>query len=332
MSKRSDTGKLPIIIERYKAIVDRRLRAHVNGNEPASVYEPIRHILNAGGKRLRAVLLLLASESVGGKSAFALDAACAIELLHTFTLVHDDVMDRSDLRRGVPTIHRKWDVDTAILSGDQIAACAHEMLWKAKTTRSKEIFRVFANAFVEVCEGQGYDKNFEARNDVNVEDYLMMIEKKTARMISASTEIGAIIGGGTAVQIKALRRFGKYLGLAFQLQDDILDIDGDEKKIGKTIGKDIIEGKRTYLLLTALDRAKGGDRRLMESVMRRRCVEIDAIRRVRNIYEREGVLSDARKEMERFTVKAQHELRVFPGNRAVSALLWLSGSLLRRQS
>jgi geranylgeranyl diphosphate synthase, type II len=332
MSKRSDIGKLPVIIERYKAIVDRRLRAHVNGHEPASVYGPIRHILNAGGKRLRAVLLLLASEAVGGKSASALDAACAIELLHTFTLVHDDVMDKSDLRRGVPTIHTKWDVDTAILSGDQIAACAHAVLLNAKTTKHKEIFQVFANAFVEVCEGQGYDKNFESRIDVDVEDYLMMIEKKTARMISASTEIGAIIGGGTVAQIKALRQFGKYIGLAFQIQDDILDIDGEEKTFGKAIGRDIIEGKRTYLLLTALDRTKGADRRLMESVMQHRCVDKGSVKRVRDIYERKGVLSDARKEVDRFTTSAQRELRVLPENRAVSALLRLSGSLLRRQS
>jgi geranylgeranyl diphosphate synthase type II len=332
MSKRSESHKLPNMIERYKIAVEKRLHAYVDGNDPVSVYEPIRYIISAGGKRLRAILLLLASEAVGGKPANALNAACAIELLHTFTLVHDDIMDKSDLRRGLPTIHKKWNVDTAILSGDQIAACANEILLKTNTPKPADVFRVFTDAFVEVCEGQGYDKEFELRNDLDIDDYLMMIGKKTARMISASTEIGAIIGGGTAGQIKALRHYGEYLGFAFQLQDDILDVEGDERTLGKVIGRDIIEGKRTFLLLAALDRVKGADRQLMESVMEHRCAGNDTIDRVRDIYKREGVLTDARKEMERYTNKAQKALRVVPVNRAVSTLSWLSGNLLQRQS
>ena len=332
MSKRTESDNLPHLAERYKRAVDQRLHAYVKSNVPVSVYEPIRYIIDAGGKRLRAILLLLASEAVGGKSADALNAACAIELLHTFTLVHDDIMDNSDLRRGLPTIHKKWDVDTAILSGDQIAACAHEILLKTKTPKSMEVFRVFTDAFVEVCEGQGYDREFEVRNDLSVDDYLMMIGKKTARMISASTEIGAIIGGGTARQIAALRHYGEYLGFAFQIQDDILDIEGNERTFGKIIGRDIIEGKRTFLLLAALDRVKGADRKLVESVMQHKCAGENNINRVRDLYEREGVLTDARRAMERYTIKAQKALRAAPANRAVSTLLWLSGNLLQRQS
>jgi geranylgeranyl diphosphate synthase type II len=165
-----------------------------------------------------------------------------------------------------------------------------------------------------------------------LDDYVMMIGKKTARMISAASEMGAIIGGGTVKEIKALREFGKYLGLAFQIQDDILDIDGSEKEFGKVIGRDIMEGKRTYLLLTARERVKGSDARMIGAVMRHEGIGKDGIGKIRDIYERRGVLFDARKEMERTTLKAQTLIRRLPGNQATASLLRLSNKLLERQS
>jgi geranylgeranyl diphosphate synthase type II len=317
---------------RYKASIDKRLHAFLNSSDPESVYGPIKYVISSGGKRLRAILLLLSSETVGGRSFSALDAACAIELLHNFTLVHDDIMDKSDLRRGLPTVHKKWNTDAAILSGDQIAACAYDILLRTKSTRLTNVLRVFTNAFVEVCEGQGYDKEFEERDDLSIADYRMMIGKKTARLISAAAEMGAIIGGGSTKEINALRRYGENLGMAFQIQDDILDIDGTEKKFGKFIGQDIVEGKRTFLLLAALERARGSDRKLIQSVMRRERCNEKRINRIREIYDREGVLADAHKEIERYTDKAQQALNRLPKNQAASKLLWLSNSLLQRQS
>jgi geranylgeranyl diphosphate synthase, type II len=332
MSKLSDKKKFPRTMERYKASVDKRLHAFLRNNDPESVYDPIKYVISSGGKRLRAILLLLSSETVGAGARSALDAACAIELLHNFTLVHDDIMDKSDLRRGMPTVHKKWTTDVAILSGDQIAACAYDILLKTKTARLADVLRVFTNAFVEVCEGQGYDKEFEERDDLSINDYRMMIGKKTARLISAAAEMGAMIGGGSTSEVNALRHYGENLGLAFQIQDDILDIDGSEKKFGKSIGRDIIEGKRTFLLLTALERARGSDRKLVQSVMRReRCSE-ERIKRMREMYNRLGVLADAHKEIERYTGNAQKMLRRLPKNQAASTLLWLSNSLLQRQS
>jgi len=332
MSKLSENDSIRHTVELHKASVDARLRKMTVGKKPSTVYDPLVYAITAGGKRLRAILVLLACESVGGKTTTALDAACAIELLHNFTLIHDDIMDKSDLRRGIPTVHKKWNVDEAILSGDQMAASAYEMLLKTKSPRLPEIMRIFTGAFVDVCEGQGYDIEYEQRNDLGVKDYRFMIRKKTAKMISAAGEIGAFIGGGSKEEVKALRLYGAYLGIAFQLKDDILDIDGNQETFGKLIGRDIIEGKRTYLLLMANERAKGKDRTIIRAVMRHEIHDNDCIKRVRDIYEAEGVLADARKEMERTTRKAQAQLSKLPRNRARAALLWLSDKLLERQT
>jgi len=296
---------------------------------PATVYDPIRYALSSGGKRIRPVLTLLACEAAGGKLHQALNAAAALEMLHNFTLIHDDVMDHAPVRRGKPTIHTKWDENVAILSGDALAARAYRVILRSQR-RLKEILDVFNDAFITVCEGQGFDKEYESRNDITISAYIMMIRKKTGRMFSASTEIGALIGGGTPREVKALRSFGEHLGTAFQIQDDLLDIAGAPEKFGKAIGGDVKEGKRTYLLLRALELTGGAERRFLASLAPDSRITQADIRRVRGIYVRKGVLNDARNEVERRTHQAMRSLGPLRPTRARGMLMWIADQLLRR--
>ena len=320
------------LLRRYKAAVDSRLRAVSGAREPKAVYEPFRYALLSGGKRLRAVIVLLACEAAGGKWKSALDAAAAIEMLHNFTLVHDDIMDDSVLRRGKPTVHAKWDVTTAVLSGDEMIARAYGVLLRTSTSRSNEIARVFTNAFVEVCEGQGFDIEFERRPGVTVDDYLMMIGKKTAFLFSAAAEIGALIGNATARRTSALRSYGAHLGIAFQLQDDLLDVDGTREEFGKTIGGDIEQGKKTFLLLSALERLKGAELKEMKTILHRNGTPKISVERAREIYSRAGIFDSARKEILRNTHHARKALASLPATPARAALGWLADRLADRNS
>ena len=318
------------VYRQYKAETEQRFQKLVGRPDPESVYKPIKYALGAGGKRVRAMLVLLACEAVGGKRKQALDAAVAIEMLHNFTLVHDDVMDNAALRRNMQTVHMKWGANVAILAGDGMIALAYSSLLKSKTTRMQDILHVFTDAFIEVCEGQGYDKEFEYRHDVLVDDYLLMISKKTARIISAAAEIGALIGEGTQRQVTALRKFGEHLGIAFQMKDDLLDITGDVEEFGKTIGGDIMEGKKTFLLLKAIERTHGKDRTFLQSLIPRNGARRVSVSRVRTIYERAGVLEAAEEEIEHSTHAAQGTIASLPASRAKQMLIWLSDQLLER--
>ncbi|MBI3189238.1 MAG: polyprenyl synthetase family protein [Ignavibacteriales bacterium] len=315
-----------------KARIEKQLRLLVSSSEPKSVYEPIKYVLEAGGKRVRAALVLLACEAAGGQTNDALHAAVAMEVLHNFTLVHDDVMDNSLLRRGRPTVHTKWDTNIAILSGDEMVAYAYQSLLKTKSTRQQQIVRTFTDAFIQVCEGQGFDKEFETRNDVTLPEYLMMIQKKTARVISASCEIGGLIGDGTTREVTALRTFGESLGIAFQIQDDLLDITGTEQQLGKPIGGDILEGKKTYLLLKALERATGNDRTILQKVVRKKTTEKNIIQNVYRIYEQTGVLNDAHKQVLQYTSHSLQALSRLKESNARMMLHSLAQQLLERNS
>ncbi|MBI1804189.1 MAG: polyprenyl synthetase family protein [Ignavibacteriae bacterium] len=316
----------------YKRRVERRLQQLVRLQTPESIYAPMRYVLSAGGKRLRAVLVLLSCEAMGTGAERAMPAAVATEVLHNFTLVHDDVMDNADLRRGRLTIHKKWDVNVAILVGDELIAHAYRSLVQTRTPRLTKVLSLFTDAFIQVCDGQGLDKEFESRMQVSLDEYYAMIGKKTGRVIAASTEIGATIGDGSPKEISALRKFGEHLGRAFQIKDDLLDITGDEEKFGKAIGGDIVEGKKTFLLLTALNRTRGNDRDLVRSVVKRDGITHNDVERVRTLYERSGVLDAARREIAACTHQAQRALRPLIPSRAKEMLLWLSEQLLERMS
>jgi geranylgeranyl diphosphate synthase type II len=314
----------------YKKLVDTYLRELVRGAHPRSLYQPIRYVLNGGGKRVRPVLVLLACEAVGGTRKQALHASAAMECLHNFTLVHDDIMDHASSRRGRPTVHTKWDANVAILVGDELLALAFRVLLRTPSDRIHDITKVFTEGVVEVCEGQAYDKDFEMRKDVSLDDYLLMIKKKTGKLISVSTEIGALVGGGTDQHVRALRRYGEYVGRAFQIQDDYLDIMADERELGKTVGSDLQEGKRTFLFLAALRKAKGKDRRQLLSISKNGALTQRTLREFRRIFRETGALDSAHAWITRDLSRAKRELECLPPSSARGMLSWFTDMLLHR--
>ena len=223
--------------------------------EPVELYEPIDYTLRLGGKRIRPTLLMAANAMFGGSDDTVRGAALGIETFHNFTLLHDDLMDRSPLRRGQPTVYRKWDENTAILSGDTMYALAWRYFLRQPSPRLQEILNCFNETAIEVCEGQQYDMNFERRNDVGIDDYMMMIRKKTAVLLAGALKIGALYAGAPDSEVQKIYDFGIHMGLAFQLQDDLLDSYGDVAVFGKQTGQDIRDNKKTYLPLRAMEMA-----------------------------------------------------------------------------
>ena len=238
-----------------QGIFEQELRSMKWPREPRLLYEPIAYSLEEGGKRIRPVALLMACSAFRGGIDAAKPAAMAIEVFHNFTLLHDDIMDRSDMRRGKPAVHTRWNDNVAILSGDAMMIWAYRLLSQCDEAVLPQLLAVFTDVAVGVCEGQQYDMDFESRDDVTVEEYLRMIELKTAVLLAGALKIGALCGGAEPVQAELLYRFGIDLGMAFQLQDDLLDTYGDPAVFGKPVGGDILVGKKTYLLTTALKAA-----------------------------------------------------------------------------
>jgi len=218
---------------------------------PDALYEPILYTLGLGGKRLRPALCLLACDMFSADIEQALEPALGIEIFHNFTLLHDDIMDKAPIRRGKPSVYKKWNTNVAILSGDTMMALAYEYLMKSPKDVLFEVFRVFNQTAIEVCEGQQYDMDFENEEEVKLTEYLEMIRLKTAVLLAGSLKIGAIIGGANQQDADKLYRFGENIGIAFQLKDDLLDVFSDVKKFGKATGGDILEHKKTFLYLKA---------------------------------------------------------------------------------
>ncbi|MBQ5458541.1 MAG: polyprenyl synthetase family protein, partial [Bacteroidales bacterium] len=212
--------------------------------EPKFLYEPVRYALSAGGKRIRPVMCLMSAEMFGSNADAAVDAALGLEIFHNFTLLHDDIMDKSDMRRGRPTVHKKWTENIAILSGDLMSLVACKCTAKTACNREK-VLDTFLQTAIEICEGQQYDMDFETESDVTVDDYMKMINLKTAVLLAGSLKIGALIANASPDDCENIYQYGRYAGLAFQLQDDLLDTYGDAKVFGKPIGGDIAENKKT---------------------------------------------------------------------------------------
>lgn len=236
-------------LKKYKTLFLDYLKQEIKVKEPINLYKPIDYILQIGGKRLRPILCLKTCETFSGDYNKALPAALSIEVFHNFTLLHDDVMDHAELRRGNQTVHKKWNLNTAILSGDAMLIMAYQFLEKYNGDRYKEIMKVFNTTALQVCEGQQYDVDFETKSDVKISDYIKMITYKTAVLLASSLQIGALIGNATKQDANNMYLFGLNLGIAFQLQDDYLDTFGDVNTFGKRIGGDIIENKKTFLYL-----------------------------------------------------------------------------------
>ena len=319
------------LYETERKKINKILSAALKNRKPESLYEPGSYILNSGGKRLRPLLVLLSAKAVGGKFTNAYNAAAAVEMLHNFTLVHDDIMDNADKRRGRLTLHKKYNDNTAILTGDSLLSIAYEYLLKDCNGNSKQVISAFTHGLIEVCEGQSLDTDFEQRKNVTISEYLLMIKKKTAAMAEMCCKIGALLGGGSNPQVNALGNYGMNLGIAFQIQDDLLDISADEKKFGKTIGGDLVEGKKTFLFLEALEKSKGENRKKLLKVIERKGIRKNQVKTYKLIYEELGVLNDARKKIQYYTDKALRSINLLDEkNRNI--FIWLADSLIHRTS
>lgn len=234
---------------------------------PAELYEPITYILSLGGKRMRPALLLMACDLFGGDVNAAVPPALAIEVFHNFTLMHDDIMDNAPLRRGQTTVHEKWNQNVGILSGDVMLIEGYKLMMQVEEHLLRPIMNIFNSTAVSVCEGQQIDMEFEQRSDAGIGEYLEMIRLKTAVVLGSALKIGALIGGAEQKDAELLSVFGEQLGIAFQLQDDILDVYGNPEKFGKQVGGDIISNKKTYLLIKALERANGAQRKELNNLL-----------------------------------------------------------------
>jgi len=321
--------------DRYNELrerIDERLAVAIDRENPVSVYVPARYVLEGGGKRIRPVMLLLCCEAVGGDAEQAVDAGVAVEILHNFTLVHDDIMDNADQRRGRETVHRKWDRNVAILVGDELIGIAYKSLLRTMSGDIRTLVGIFTEGMIEVCEGQSYDKEFETAVCVTADEYLMMIAKKTGQLLIMSAELGAVIGGASAVQRAALAAYASSIGRAFQIQDDLLDVTGDEKKFGKVIGGDIAEGKKTWLLVKALASAQGADLDTLMQVAERRSGRPGLIKDVTDVYKRLGVVEAAHERIKTETEAAVAALDALPAGQGRDMLAWMADMLLRRSS
>lgn len=273
--------------------------------EPVELYEPIAYTLALGGKRIRPVMALMACEYLGGDYRKALNPAIGIEIFHNFTLLHDDIMDDAPIRRGKETVYRKWDSNIAILSGDTMFALAYKYITKTEARFLPDILEVFNNTAIEVCEGQQYDMNYESRQEITIADYLNMIRLKTAVFLGAALKIGAIIAESSQSNIDNIYKFGENLGMAFQLQDDLLDVFGEEAKFGKLTGGDIVTNKKTYLYLKAYELANNKQLEILNTNFIQNHPDNNAkILIIKKVYEDLDIRDFVKIEIDNYYVKA----------------------------
>ena len=276
--------------------------------EPKELYEPIGYIANLGGKRLRPLLTLFAAEVFGAEPNKAIHAAVAIELFHNFSLIHDDIMDEAPLRRGNKTVHEKWNLNTGILSGDAMLILAYQYFENYEPAIFKDLAKLFSKTALEVCEGQQLDINFETRNNVSIPEYIKMIEYKTAVLVGAALEMGAIVAKTTENNKEAIYNFGRDLGIAFQLQDDYLDAFGEMATFGKQIGGDILENKKTYLYLRSLENALPADKTELLNWFLSKEGGQEKIEAVKLLFEKTNATNDTQVLIEEYTQKALLQL------------------------
>lgn len=276
-------------------------------SEPNGLYEPIKYTLSEGGKRLRPLLTLATCDALGGDIDGAKNQAIGVEIFHNFTLLHDDVMDKADIRRGKPTVHIKWDESTAILSGDAMLTLATQYMAKGDGTKTWDVLSLFNTTAMEVYQGQQYDMDFEKRLDVTVEEYLEMIRLKTSVLLGCACKLGAIMAGAFDSEQKAFYKYGEKLGLAFQLQDDYLDSFGDPDIFGKKIGGDILNDKKTWLLISALNEDLSGE--LKNLIGNTQIDSIEKIKRVKTIYSNLNLDNRCKNLMEQYVDEAIDALK-----------------------
>ena len=292
-------------IETYQKLFIDNLNKYAVDKEPNNLYEPINYILKLGGKRLRPVLTLMTAEVFGSEANLALDAALSVEVFHNFSLIHDDIMDDAPLRRGKQTVHEKWDLNTGILSGDAMLILAYQLFENYDSEKFQSLAKLFSKTALEVCEGQQYDIDFEMRNDVTIPEYLKMIEYKTAVLVGAAMKMGAIVAGASQTDQEGIYDFGRFLGIAFQLQDDYLDAFGNPETFGKQVGGDILENKKTYLYLKTLELGSELQQNLLIKTINNDEISDDLkVKSIKDLFTDSGASSATQKAVIEFTDKA----------------------------
>lgn len=318
-------------------LIDEKLSELGLPEQPPLLYDPVRYTLSLPGKRVRPYLTLVGCGMCKGNVETALPAAIAIELLHNFTLLHDDIMDRAEKRRGEPSVYKKWDSSTAILSGDAMYARAFKQLqyYGRKKQFSKEQYYTILDIFLEsaerVCEGQAYDLTFEQQPRVTIDEYLHMIEGKTAALIYGSLAMGGAVAGATNNLIEELRFVGKKAGIAFQIQDDLLDAIADPQKFGKKQGGDIVEGKKTYLTLLALQRSNEDQKQLLTAILRKNDTTQQEVQQVIELYETLDVISDTQEAVRFHYESALEHLEIFESTSYKNELITFFNNLISRE-
>ncbi len=296
-------------ISDYKSIIAEYIQDIKLDKKPVELYQPIQYILSLGGKQIRPILTLFSAEIFGVNHQKALYAATAIELFHNFSLIHDDIMDEAPLRRGQETVHQKWNTNTGILSGDAMLILAYQYFENYEPIIFRELAKLFSKTALQVCEGQQLDINFETRDDVAIDEYIQMIEYKTAVLVGAALEMGAIVAETSDKNRKDIYDFGRYLGIAFQLQDDYLDAFGDVASFGKQVGGDILENKKTFLYLKALLKGTATQQSALKqwfATTDNNCEE--KVTKVKQIFEDTKATDDIKAEIEKYTDKAIRKL------------------------
>lgn len=320
-------------LSKFQTLIEKEISKNTYGKQPASLYEPIRYLMGLSGKRLRPMLTLLAYSLYKKDVKRIVPYAVAVEAFHNFTLMHDDIMDNAPLRRGKPTVHEKWNVNTAILSGDVMLVKVYDMFLALEGEKLKAVLKIFNQCATHVCEGQQWDMEFEHTNTVTEAQYLQMIKQKTAVLLGFSLELGATLAGASAADRKALREFGINIGIGFQLKDDLLDAYADSKKFGKQIGGDIIENKKTFLLIKAMELAKGKSKKeLSEWILATKFNKHKKVEAVKNIYNTLNVPALTEKKINQFFNKGFKNLDALSAHAGTQSLRQYAEALIGRQS
>lgn len=301
--------------------------------KPQSLYEPIKYVLSMGGKRVRPVLMLLAYNMFKDSPESILSSACALETYHNYTLLHDDLMDNADLRRGHETVHRKWDANTAILSGDSMLVLAYERMAQCPKEKLAEVLSLFTETALEIGEGQQYDMEFENRTDVTEAEYIEMIRLKTSVLLACAVKMGAILADASAEDADNLYKFGEQIGLAFQLQDDFLDVYGDSAVFGKAIGGDITSNKKTFMLINALNHATAEQREeLTRWITAEQFDAAEKIAAVTRLYNEIGIDRMAKEKIEYyFAQSTQYLARVNVPEERKQELIAYTHEMMKRE-
>jgi geranylgeranyl diphosphate synthase type II len=321
-------------VSAHLAAIEAEIRSLRFGSRPASLYEPIRYIMRLGGKRLRPLLTLMAYELYRDRNERIVPYAVAVEAFHNFTLMHDDIMDKAPLRRGKPTVHERWNVDTAILSGDVMLVRVYNLFLGLPDSALRPVLTAFNHCATEVCEGQQMDMEFESRKRVSEKEYLEMIRLKTAVLLGFSLELGAILAEASDADRLALREFGTLIGIGFQLKDDILDVYAPAGKFGKQVGGDIVANKKTYLLIRALEKTRGAHRTALDRWLRAKKFNRKAkVSALTAIYDSLGIRQQAEKKVNEFFDKGFAALdRVSVAGKRKEMLASFTRSLIDRQA